>query len=560
MNNALTSSFAKHKNVWIFTALWLLTFVLYIGAAKAGWVIDAVGFLYNMKHQSFWDFINRANSVDKSFYQLFTLHYYIFYKIWGLNLWLWSMLYITVHAANAYLIYRFFSKLLADTGVAKNIIIPLTGAVIFTLSPHISEILICKAYYHYLQSFAFILLILIWAQKYQHNQRPRYIWYSLFTFIAASLTLEIFYLIPIFVLSLAWYYRFALSYKPAVFRKSILYFVVPQVLLLALYFVLLYTVFKVMKPHKIEINQTPIDYLSKMPKYLVHIAFFGRYYQLDIKKAVYTICESIPALVGFYTMLLGSLAYVALRIRKFGPSDKIIGILFIWSVITVAFLIPLPFPGPLLLVFYDRYTYFADPFIYTLLVMIVVRYFTNKYVLIGLFCIYIDFNLYYTIQLNTYWMDSDVINNKLLHHFPNPGNKTVLLLSMPENMEGAPMIGAQPEGMFKMMHEVFTDTVYNNKIYDVASYNMFADWNGAHVNVFNDTLIRVVLNHYGTWWWYEGHGAKSYETPDYSVNMRDPGHWYEISLKRPASEYLLLYSVGDKWKTVDMSKKNVNQD
>ena len=41
--------------------------------------------------------------------------------------------------------------------------------------------------------------------------------------------------------------------------------------------------------------------------------------------------------------------------------------------------------------------------------------------------------------------------------------------------------------------------------------------------------------------------------------MTDPGHWYQLILKHPASEYLILYQVGSKWKTVDWNKKNVDQ-
>lgn len=219
---------------------------------------------------------------------------------------------------------------------------------------------------------------------------------------------------------------------------------------------------------------------------------------------------------------------------------------------------PLQFPGSALLVFYDRYVYFAAAFIYLLLALLAARFIQNKYVIIGLFCIYIDLNLYYTIQLNTYWIDSDKINNKLIRNFPNDESKTVLLLNNPENMNGAPMIGAQPEEMFKGMLEIYR-LRRENSIYDVASYNMVTDYNGAHVKVINDTMISVMLNHTGTWWWYEGHGAKSYETPDYKVDVKAVGQRYDLILKQPAEKYLLLYSVGDTWEKI-MSKINVQQD
>jgi hypothetical protein len=42
--------------------------------------------------------------------------------------------------------------------------------------------------------------------------------------------------------------------------------------------------------------------------------------------------------------------------------------------------------------------------------------------------------------------------------------------------------------------------------------------------------------------------------------MIDGGHYYELTLKKPTAQYLLLYEVGDKWKVVDMDKKKVEQD
>ena len=560
MSETGTSWIKRGEQLWLFLAFWLLTFVMYFPAARAGWVIDGVGFLYNLRHQSFWDFINRTNSADQSFYQLFTLHYYLFYKLRGFNVWLWSLLYITVQAINSLLLFQLCRNIFYDSGVKRYILIPVIGVLLFSVSPHISEIIICRAYFHYLLSFMFILLTLLWVQKYQHEQRIKYLIGSSILFILSTITLEIFYLIPFFVLTLALYYRYALNFDNKVFRKTLLYVFLPQFILLGLYFVALLLTFKHFKPHKIELNQSAVDYLSKLPKYIFHIVFLGRYFSQNAKKVVYAFCESWPAIILVYGLIITAFVLIMARIRKTTNDRKPVWLLFSWVVLTLGFLLPLGFPGPELLVFYDRYTYFADAFIYILLALIISRFVTNKYVAILLFCIYVDLNLYFTIEVNTSWIESNVINTNLLRNLPDPGNKTVLLLNIPENMNGAPMIGTAPEGAFKMMREVYTDTIINNKIYDVASYNMTAEYNGAHVTVLNDSVLKVVLNHTGTWWWYDGHGAVSYETPDYKVDMKTVGMRYDITLKHPADSYLLLYSVGDKWKEVNMNLKNKQQD
>jgi len=558
MENITSPQQITIKNVWVFIGLWVITFGLYLPALKAGWVIDGVGFLYNLRHQGFWEFINRTHSEDKSFYQLFTLQYYIGYKLWGLNFYMWSLLYITAQSINAYLFYVVCKRIFTDSGLKNAVLIPFCGAVLFTVCPHISEVVVCKAYYHYLQSFMFILLIIYCVQRYQNKQRNGYIWWATALFILCTFTLEIFYLIPFFVITLALYYRFALDYDRRILRKTALYFFVPQLLLLAVYFIGIFMTFKTVHAHKISLNESAIDYLSKPLKYLFHILLLGRYFPIESKKTVYDLCQSETVLFLCYGMAAVFAGYWALTFKKMGREARAMLLMLVWAVGALLFLMPLPFPDAALLVFYDRYSYFADAFIYTLIAL-GLFHFTPKYVALGVLALFAGANLYFTIDLNLMWKHSAYVNNRLLQNLPEPGNRTVILLNIPENLQGIPMIGAQPEGEYEAMREVYRGQVDKAMIYDAASYNMVTDHDGAHVTVANDSTIHVTLNQWGTWWWYAGHGAHSYETRDYKINMVDPGHWYELTLKHPAAQYLLLYEVGDQWKTVDMGKRDLEQ-
>ena len=127
-------------------------------------------------------------------------------------------------------------------------------------------------------------------------------------------------------------------------------------------------------------------------------------------------------------------------------------------------------------------------------------------------------------------------------------------------MNGIPMIGSEKESEYKLMHNLLLpDKQISNKVYDVLSYNMVTPDDGAHVTVANDSVIHVTLNQWSTWWWYEGKGGYSYENDDYKLNLIDAGHWYELTLKKPAQKYLLLYQAGKQWKEVDMGRKNEDQ-
>jgi hypothetical protein len=560
MNSPILSRLSLIKGKWVFVILWLTTFALYVTTRKAGWVIDGSGLLYNIRHKSFWDFVNSTQSGDQGFYQLLTLPYYIFYKLFGMNEWFWGLLYVTLQSLNALLLFIFFRHLLTDSFIKNSTIISLVAVILFTVSPHISEVLVWRACFHYLLSFCFIISVLLLVQKYQHTPKPRYIWFALAIFILASVTHPVFYLVPFFVLLLALYYRLALGYDKIILRKSILYVFVPQLVLLCLYFVALYLTYHTIRPHKTAFNESIADYLSKPIKYLFHIVLLGRYFSAETKDRVYHFCESLTAIIAFYSLLTVYFVFSIVRLKKLSNNAKIIFLLFNFTMMTLFFLLPLSFPSSALLVFYDRYIYFSGAFIYLMFTLLIAGIIKNKYLLIALFCVYLDLNLYFTIEINNYWVASERIVSNLVRTLPPPGDKTVLLLNNPENMNGAPMIGSAPEGEFKSMMEVYTGVRIKNTIYDVASYNMVADYNGAHVTVINDSVVQVGLNHGGTWWWYEGHGAKNYETADYKVDFKTKGLLYELTLKHPSNNYLLLYSVGDQWKVADMGLKNKQQD
>ena len=206
----------------------------------------------------------------------------------------------------------------------------------------------------------------------------------------------------------------------------------------------------------------------------------------------------------------------------------------------------------------DRYAYYLLPLMYLLAVFFLANL-KNPVVAKTLFVIYAIINIVCTIKVNLFWRHSSQIVYKLTHSFPETDNKIVLMLNVPANMNGVLMIGSLPNSAFKTIYNVNNDRKINSPVYDVASYNMITPEDGVHVTVFNDSIIHVTLNQWGTWWWYGRVGASNYENKDYKFNLVDPGHWYELILKHPADQYMLFYQVGDQWKIVDKNKLNIDQ-
>jgi hypothetical protein len=543
--------------VWVFTLLWLLTFILYLPAAKAGWVIDSAGWLYNIRNLKFWDYINNKQSGIPSLYQFTQLVTWCIYKVFNANALAWHTIMVSLHAVNAFLFFLIFRRLFDDSGIRHSFRIAIAGVVLYTVCPHISEVIVWEASFHYLQGFLFILIILYCLQQFLHTRANKYAWIAGIVYLCSTYSLEIFYLTPWFTLVFTLYYRYVLDYDKTIFKQSLYRFFVPQLIFFGLHVAMLLLVYNHFAHIAENVWQPFSSYISRPPFYIFHILFFGRYFPQEIRKDVYGKVGSNAGLIIFYNIFVLLCLSLYSRFASLSIKAKAGVFLLVCIMISQVILMPLAFPD-FLLCFFDRYTYFTNAFIYMLLTLLI-SFVSNKFISTSLLSLYALLNLYFTVKLNMLWKRSAYIDNRLLHNLPDPGNRTVLLLNMPENMKGVPMIGAQPIGEYKMMRELFVNKDLHNKVYDVQSYNMLDAGDGAHITVINDSVIKVTLNEWGTWWWYEGHGGYSYQNEDYKLDMRDPGHWFDVTLKHPASQYLLLYQQGDQWREVNMNKKNDDQ-
>lgn len=544
----------------LFCLLWLLMFALYYPAAKAGFVTDFTGWLDQVKNHTFLEHINRTNFHAKSLYQFTQFNTWVCYKLFGIHRWLWHLLFITLHVINACLLFKLVTRLLDDAGLTGSKTIAFRGALFFCVTPYISEVVVWEPSFHFLQGLLMILLILLWVQRYIYTGRAKYVWYALLLYTLSTLSLEIFYVTPWLVCTLAIFYRFNPQFDKKRFGKVMLYVFVPMLLLFVARFITYRVVYGdwVSRIGSAAVTAIPVSDFGKPIKYLFHLLFLGRFFSHDVRVKVYALCELPAVIAAFYGAIVLIGIYLIAKFRSMMREGRVVSLLFVWWLMTVTLLIPLSF-GDLQLVLYDRYTYFMGAFFYMMLA-ILISFISMRYVRMGLVVLFTLVNLRFAIKVSRYWGKGERIDHALLTNLPPLGDKTVVLLNVPESMNGAAMIGSEPEGEYKFMHNLLhQDAPISNTVYDALSYNMSTPDDGAQTIVMNDSMVRVTLNQWGTWWWYAGRGGASYENADYRLNLIDAGHSYEITLKRPAQNYLLLFQVGDQWKTVDMSKVNVDQ-
>jgi len=527
--------------------LWVLIFALYFSTAQAGFVADFTGWLEQVKFHSFMENLNRTNYQVHSLYQFTQFNTYIFYKLFGTSHWAWHLLFVTLHAANAWLLYFFSKRLLGDVGVTINNAVALGGAILFAVTPYVSEVVVWEPSFHFLQGLLLILLILLCAQQYIYTAQRKYVLAASLLYFVSLFSLEVFYITPLLVMTLAIFYHHGTHDQGGLTRKVGMQLFLPMIGMFFFRFIL----FKVLYGSWVSrigtgaVAGVQFSDFGKPAKYLFHLLMLGRFYPHESREDIYGFCDSTTGILLFYGAVIAIKIFILMRFKKMTGLGKAASLFFLWTLLALLLLVPLWF-GNTMLVVYDRYTYFACAFLF-LLVSILAGLIPMPAVRVAAIALYAGINIYFTIMVNDLWSESARIISSLLHNIPKADNKTIVLLNLPQSMEGVPMIGAEKNSEYKLMRDLLLpDDVIKSTIYDAQAYNMLDATNGAHVRVLNDSTMTVTLNQYGTWWWFEMKGGHGYWNNDYKLQLTDPGHLYDLTLRKPASDFLLLYQVGDK--------------
>ena len=121
----------RRQNLTVFALLWVIIFTLYIPAIRAGFVVDFTGWLDQVKNQSFWDFINRNGFSVKSLYHFTQFVSWFFYQLFGTNAIAWHLLFVSLHALNASILFRLIEYLANVSGIKNSNVIAFASALFF---------------------------------------------------------------------------------------------------------------------------------------------------------------------------------------------------------------------------------------------------------------------------------------------------------------------------------------------------------------------------------------------------------------------------------------------
>ena len=482
----------------LFSFFWLLLFALYLPTWRAGFVSDFTGWLFDLQNSSFWDHINRTHFKVKSLYQLTQLVTWLLYQVLDINHFLWHCTHISLQAINASLLFTIVSALFTSENKERNKPAIFAAIVLFCLSPTLSEVIVWEASFHYLLGFLLFLTILRLVQLNCQNPSPKKLWAIALLYLLSTFSIELFYLTPFCVAAIILFYK---QYSPSTkvaLAKAFSFIVAPQLLFLVLHFILVKINFGFWLPHigTNTISETPINnLLSKPIKLLFHLVLFGRFYSQEFRDKVYLFCESYQVLASFYSLVFAGLISI-LQFSKASKKEKYaLGLVFFWMSLCVGLSIPLWFPQSFWVV-YDRYAYFSMGFIF-ISITLLCHWLLTKWLNISLFILFVSANIFASYKVNKKWQASAKLSHELLSSLAIHGDKKIILLNVPQAMNGIYMITANDQNEAFLMRNLLYQPPLKNEIIEVFSYNILSINDGAHIKVLNDSTVQVNFNQWG---------------------------------------------------------------
>jgi hypothetical protein len=264
--------------------------------------------------------------------------------------------------------------------------------------------------------------------------------------------------------------------------------------------------------------------------------------------------------VGLATLLALVFLVGVIRFRKSSPAAQATTWLLGAVGLTLVMIIHLPLQR-LFIIYSDRWLYLTSIFQYALVALLITRmlhYRRAAFTFLGLYALVATTIAFYTaiqwrraarvfwgIQTSYRWTDE---------------RRPVILLNPPFTLDGALIMFTDRDGEdFRDHLHIYQKKKTAGPISMVASHNLLQWWDGAHVTVLDSSRLRVTLNQWGTWWTISEIGAADFETPLYRVHFTDPGHEYELTLKRPADSIVALYLKDARWHAVDFSRVGIEQ-
>jgi hypothetical protein len=521
--------------------------------------LDFVTCYEDYNNNNFKDFVN---SGKHSLYQGVYLVYYILIALLGNNTLLWFLLFSTLHAWLGTVVFHFFRTWLQLIKVPFNNFDLLLAVILFLLGPLSLEVVTWEACIHYIISAIILFYILSFLLNFYTTNKIKYLTFIYFLMFVSIFFLEYFYLTPFYILTISFSLCYQQQFDRQRFKNILFKIFAPTILILLIYFFLLNLTLNTSIGRVndgILGNMTPYFIAERYAQFGLRLWCWEFLWPQQIRDTINSCINSNLFKTTFLVIIGISSIIIAKNYKKWPSLKKALVITLILTAISCVVILPMWYYDTF---YFTGSRYFYIPSIFaSLFVVLAIKTMINKEKLAYLILlVYLTINLSITLFLTYQIGYSSKINYALFDNFKWNNGKKVLLLNLPNMLNGIPMLESGNPSNFKDHYEILTGKSISSTVYDVSSYNMLHKYDGAHFIVEDSVTVKAVLNQMGSWWWEGGFGAKDYENDLYQFKLSPDAFSYTLFFKQPIdSNTILIYHVGPSWKILDMQKIGVEQ-
>ncbi|MBK8703567.1 MAG: hypothetical protein IPN33_08030 [Saprospiraceae bacterium] len=349
------------KYLSVFALLFVLTHVFYFQTRHAGFVTDFTG-LAGRLEGSDWTGIFSSFGFPALYPVLFSF-LYSFYKLFGATGLGWYLVFSSMHAINAWLLFAVIYRLLQFFRLDNAKWPALAAALFFLLSPNQTEVVVWRVCFNFLMVSALALSTIYGLLRWAERRTPGNLYLAFAAFTLGLFTFELTLVVPFICAAIAITLA-ADRREPALFTGALRRLILPQLALVALYFIFTKWALGVWIGHygaETHLRFPVVEMLGNYFRYGLKTLFFVRFMEHPAKEAIFTAFNRPVVLYPASALVIAALALWAARFRRLSPQWKLAGLMLVLFGLALVPVINLYF-NYLLHTENDRYGYFASMF------------------------------------------------------------------------------------------------------------------------------------------------------------------------------------------------------
>lgn len=529
---------SRVKDHWVFLAVLCVIILLYARVYDAGFVTDFTGLWAKMQGKNFTDALRSFDF--PSLMPLLNVMYFMMYKVAGMNPVIWFLVPAILYTTGLLFLYKLVFLLMDSVEVRGSVWVAAVAVLLVMTSPYQVEAMVWKVGLGHISSVTFFMMALYFGTKHlvsisDADFFSRSLLLMMLFQLASHLCFEWAIVFPLILILFGW------LLKRQSFFHQFIKTVLVSVFIVIIYFIL--TTIVIGKPighYDIQVDGVGalLDMYGNMWKYWIKHLGYMHFASFKMKTTVYGITD---ASIFRMTSLLILIAYAVYTLNR-SKRSRLAVVLVACCFVGLILVSPLHFQQ-VHMTENDRYASLFMPF-FCFLVALVLRgmhtYF--KYMVLGVLMIT---NIWLQQRMISDWASADKILSSLVETFPSDIDKHTLILNIPDNLDGVPMIrdysGQNPLIDLMAVHgKHITDMDYVVQ-YKIGKYGQRFD-----ISYESESTLKLSMQEWGSWWMREGQGIKEYETDYYKATCKEKK--LTLTLKDVDHYNHIIYTDGNEWK------------